>query len=551
MNRAVSNYTESSVDEAVLLNQELSRRQREYRIMENEKKQKCLEMDNLMQKQRAAIKQLEKEKTEIDTEMKLAASLKNRKQDNANTKDIKEFTKSQMDYSALIQKEKEAIRDVDREIAEIEHKIQEQRKAMGGVHNSHLRHFTTQHTIKVLENRLDKATREFNGLAADNRKLREDIQHLRSQRGVFDTIFKRLRKDMSHKKREQNLLIEKSALAYDQRDEAEQKMAALKERNAKNLSQYQMEYKELLRQLDHDTSLKSFLLGKAEERWEQAEEQIQQRKQNFEDRCEANAATTLNEYKKAFDDVRKITGATEPDELIEQFVKMEDKNFALFNYVNEVNNQVQKHEDEIKLLDKQISKCYVESNELLREKSETIAIESAKLAAAEAEMAKSDSGLKETADVMTQLKNGIKSIFEKIGCSSEAMSQHLGEQSHVTNVNVLNYLAEIEDKSNDLLQQFMLVNLRTDHDPKDLMNAQPAKSNAPPVAAPSFDENDAAVKDATNGQSPSGEQIVALCEMRRVAIQTCKVKEVERRNQAFEKQNNSNQIEKHTKHKKK
>ena len=219
--------------------------------------------------------------------------------------------------------------------------------------------------------------------------------------------------------------------------------------------------------------------------------------------------------------------------------------------MNEVNNQVQKHEDEIKLLDKQISKCYVESNELLREKSETIAIESAKLAAAEAEMAKSDSGLKETADVMTQLKNGIKSIFEKIGCSSEAMAAHLGEQSSVTNVNVLNYLAEIEDKSNDLLQQFMLVNMRTDHDPKDLMNAQPAKSNAPPVAAPSFDENDAAVKDATSGQSPSGEQIVALGEMRRVAIQTCKVKEVERRNQALEKQNNSNQIEKHTKHKKK
>ena len=85
-------------------------------------------MDNLMQKQRAAIKQLEKEETEIDTEMKLAASLKNRKQDNVNTKHIKEFTKSQTDYSSLIQKEKEAIRDVDREIAEIEHKIQEQRK---------------------------------------------------------------------------------------------------------------------------------------------------------------------------------------------------------------------------------------------------------------------------------------------------------------------------------------------------------------------------------------------------------------------------------------
>jgi len=547
MNRAVSNYTESSVDEAVLLNQELSRRQREYRIMENEKKQKCLEMDNLMQKQRAAIKQLEKEETEIDTEMKLAASLKNRKQDNSNTKHIKEFTKSQTDYSSLIQDEKEAIRDVDREIAEIEHKIQEQRKAMGGVHNSHLRHFTTQHTIKVLENRLDKAAREFNGLAADNRKLREDIQHLRSQRGVFDTIFKRLRKDMSHKKREQNLLIEKSALAYDQRDEAEQKMAALKERNAKNFTQYQMEYKELLRQLDHDTSLKSFLLGKAEERWEQAEEQIQQRKQSFEDRCEASAATTLNEYKKAFDDVRQITGATEPDELIEQFVKMEDKNFALFNYVNEVNNQVQKHEDEIKLLDRHIMECFVDSEELLREKSKTIEIESAKLAVAEAAMAKSDSGLAQTNDVMLRLKNGIKTIFSNIGCSSESMAAHLGDQSHVTNVNVLQYLAEIEDKSNDLLQQFMLVNMRCEQDPKALMNLQPIKNTGATVTAPSFEENEP--KEQSN--PATNEQICGLEDFRRSAIQSCKVKENERKNQAQDKQNNSNQIEKHNKQKKK
>ena len=41
--------------------------------------QKCLEMENLMQKQKAAIKQLEKEQTEVATEMKLAASSKNQK----------------------------------------------------------------------------------------------------------------------------------------------------------------------------------------------------------------------------------------------------------------------------------------------------------------------------------------------------------------------------------------------------------------------------------------------------------------------------------------
>ena len=65
-----------------------------------------------MQKQKAAIKQLEKEQTEIATEMKLAASLKNRKQDAANTRHIKEFTKRQIDYSTVIQNERDAIKGI-------------------------------------------------------------------------------------------------------------------------------------------------------------------------------------------------------------------------------------------------------------------------------------------------------------------------------------------------------------------------------------------------------------------------------------------------------
>ena len=114
---------------------------------------------------------------------------------------------------------------------------------MGGVHNSHQRHVTTQHTIRVLENRLNKATREFNDMLAKNAKLREQIQHLRSQRGVFNTIHKRLFKELVTKKREQLELIEQSTMAFDQRDEAEQKMATLADRNQKDISQYNMEYK--------------------------------------------------------------------------------------------------------------------------------------------------------------------------------------------------------------------------------------------------------------------------------------------------------------------
>jgi len=40
-------------------------------------------------------------------------------------------------------------------------------------------------------------------MLAQNAKLREDIQHLRNQRGIFDTIHKRLCKNLVGKKREQ------------------------------------------------------------------------------------------------------------------------------------------------------------------------------------------------------------------------------------------------------------------------------------------------------------------------------------------------------------
>ena len=63
--------------------------------------------------------------------------------------------------------------------------------------------YIIKHTIRVLENRLNKATREFNTMLAQNSKLREDIQHLRNQRGMFNTIHKRLCKNLVGKKRAQ------------------------------------------------------------------------------------------------------------------------------------------------------------------------------------------------------------------------------------------------------------------------------------------------------------------------------------------------------------
>ena len=70
-------------------------------------------------------------------------------------------------------------------------------------------------------------------------------------------------------------------------------MDTLQDRNQKDIAQYNMEYKELMRQLDHDTALKKFLLDKAQERWELAESCANERKKNFEAKSERQAEKTL------------------------------------------------------------------------------------------------------------------------------------------------------------------------------------------------------------------------------------------------------------------
>ena len=59
----------------------------------------------MMMRQQTAIKQLEGEMNEIETEMKLASSCKNKKQDNENSEDLQNFMNGQDEYARHIQQE--------------------------------------------------------------------------------------------------------------------------------------------------------------------------------------------------------------------------------------------------------------------------------------------------------------------------------------------------------------------------------------------------------------------------------------------------------------
>merc|ERR1712137_1219696 len=524
MNRAISSYSDtSSIDEETLLQQELARLQRQYRVMENERKEKTLNARILRGTQETAITQLEKELKELDTNMKLANSPGMKKQDRENSKTLKNFMMSQDEYLRLVNKETEDIQSLDRQISEIEENINAQHRQMGGVHNSHQRHVTTQHTIRVLENRLNKATREFNEMLAQNAKLREDIQHLRNQRGIFDTIHKRLCKNLVGKKREQLELIEQSTQAFDQRDEAEQKMATLQDRNQKDLAQYNMEYKELMRQLDHDTALKKFLLDKAQERWELAESCANERKKNFEAKSERQAEKTLKEYLDAFRAIKTITGEDQNEKLVERFIQMEDQNFAMFTYVNEINNQLERKNDEIRMLENEIKIYKADAEQSIEAKMTELAevdvIYQSKSASADIKSTQ----MAEQTSLLSDLRAGVSTIFENTGCSKQQIKNRLGNQTEVTNQNIMDYLSVIEEKANDMVKRHIIVSASDDS----LAKATVCKDNDDPGAPPAV-EDQVKTEDKSPEDKSDTDIMVDLVTLRQKAKQNVIAREKER-----------------------
>ena len=54
---------------------------------------------------------------------------------------------------------------------------------------------------------------------------------------------------------------------------------------------------------------------------------------------------------------QEITGDEDIDAIVESFVNKEKENFALFNYVNELNIEVEKLQDDIQAVTDDINKC--------------------------------------------------------------------------------------------------------------------------------------------------------------------------------------------------
>jgi coiled-coil domain-containing protein 63/114 len=54
-------------------------------------------------------------------------------------------------------------------------------------------------------------------------------------------------------------------------------------------------------------------------------------------------------FEEAFNRIKAATGVNDIEELVRTFIKNEDQNFSLFNYVNEQQNEIEKLEEQLQV----------------------------------------------------------------------------------------------------------------------------------------------------------------------------------------------------------
>jgi len=445
-----SDVEEPSEEDLMLV--ELAQLQRRYRTMTNDYKAYKDATKRVISKQDELITSLETEQEELMTCMSKMETTQNKTKDDFNTAQLMELSRFEKKYQALIAEEQNKSKALDVQIGEVEKQITEQRKKMGGVQISTQKYINNTKKRRVLENRLNKAMVQFNNQLAVNSNLRNDIDHLRRERCVFDNLYKKLGKELNRSKRDTSDVIEASTLAFEQRDEAQTKMSALQERNDKEKQQHHSEMKELKRIISHDDKIKEFMSIKASDRAAlKAEETEKKRQMRGDIDKSANAdLAAMKTFEEAFKEIQGITGQSGLEEVVDNFIKTEDQNFALFNYVNELNTEVETLAEQVTAIKGEIGKFTSEDG--VRDgnhKALIRTIEDNLVKSTEQNKAK-EKRLKEVNRTLDNLMGDILGLFNRLGCDARPIQEMLGEEA-VNHRNVMIYMGLIEQKTSELI----------------------------------------------------------------------------------------------------
>lgn len=446
---------------------ELMQLQREYRHMELNRRAYAEESQAVLRKQQATIDKLRKDNDAIKGDIAMIMRSSNRPMTSAQQENIQKMHDLGDKYANAIDFERKNISIMEEQVAILKQKILHQRRAMGGVNASKDNHFMIQKQIRILENRLEKALVKFNEAIAHNKTLRNVIDDLRRERVVFESIYRKMERELHERKQKMAEIIELSNQSYEQRDTFQMEVAAIEQANRKEQEDFEEQMLELGRMLENELKLPApgGRIGTASTGGLGHSMSSDDMKNATKGGAwssvgiggASDAFERVQNFEEAFNKIKSATGISDIEELVRTFIKNEDHNFSLFNYVNEQNNEIEKYEEQIQSLREEERRFAQESGDDVHQHKQILKELESKLANTESMAEKYEIRCQDLQRVVESLKRGLQSVYEKLDVAAaegdDEAPANLGD-SAVSESNMVSFLGIIEQKSNRLLQAY-------------------------------------------------------------------------------------------------
>ncbi|XP_051825866.1 coiled-coil domain-containing protein 63 [Antechinus flavipes] len=424
--------------------------QQQFRRMVEQRKSFSAKSQQQIMSQCKEINVLQEEQDEITLLLNLVRSPKNLKLDDKNYTELKFLLQTKDEYDALIKAMKSLLGELDEKIMDIENKILEQKRIwMRKQETQSPRKLQKQ--ISLLETHLNLVTVHFDKMLTTNSKYRHAIEDLRFEKAAYDHVYQRLHRRLITQKKTMNVAIEQSTQAYNQRQEALARIEAMKERREKDTFQYKLEFRELERIYDHEAKLKSFLFIKLMDRSEFEEKARKEEALKASKPKKKLKEESFQSYEVAHMRLLKLSEHGNLEQLVRDYLAEEEKNFARFNYVTELNNEMEMLQKKIQNIQDEISLMKSKQQVSDNEGQQTVKELEAKLKKTEEDADRIENTNKEINKTLDQLKSSVELLFKKINCDSTKIMEHLGETGSITDINLIQYFGIIEQKTNALL----------------------------------------------------------------------------------------------------
>lgn len=220
--------------------------------------------------------------------------------------------------------------------------------------------------VRTAERRLEKAIADLNQGASDNEQLREQIDQLRKERKVLNNVFKKLERGISRSNKEMNELVSQTNEHRQGREEASQKSRALGKQLERERTGFRALTDSIKAGLEHEAEI-----GREQERGQKDRSQAanggnKRRTYMIADEEEAFSETdmfrrifrlsflntiqrrhirqhqkNIEVFEQAFATIKSSTGISDIEEIVKIFIALEQRNFSLLTYVNQLNREIE------------------------------------------------------------------------------------------------------------------------------------------------------------------------------------------------------------------